>query len=317
MNKPNHSEYPPLVTLLGPTAVGKTQLSTVLCQRYDGEVINADSRQIYRTMDIGTAKPTHAELSLAPHHLVDIRNPDESLSLSEFQQLAFETIDLLHARGRLPLLIGGSALYIRSVVEGLKIPEVPPNPELRAELESIAEGEGWEPLFDKLQALDPATAAKIDRRNVRRVIRALEIVITTGKSKVSLEGKEPPPYRMLLIGLDRPREELYSRIDQRVDAMLAAGLIEETQALLDAGYDIRLPAMSSLGYHEIIAYLQRELSLDEAVMQIKTETHRFVRHQYTWFRRIADIHWFNMNDEPCDEICQLIDAFLEEPVSTI
>ncbi len=301
---------PPLVAILGPTAVGKTGLSTLLCQRFGAEVINADSRQVYRAMSIGTAKPTTRELASAPHHLIDIRNPNESLSLSEFQHLAFETIDELHRRQTLPLLIGGSALYIRSVVEGLKIPEVPPNPELRAELEAVADADGWEPLFHRLQSLDPATAAKIDRRNIRRVIRALEIVITTGQPKVVLEGKEPPPYRILLIGLDRPREELYERIDRRVDQMMADGLIDETQALLDAGYDVKLPAMSSLGYHEIIAYLQGELSLEQAVERIKTETHRFVRHQYTWFRRMENIQWFDMSEEPQEQIAQMIEEFL-------
>ena len=304
---------PPLIVLLGPTAVGKTALTALLCDRYSGQIVSADSRQIYRIMDIGTAKPTPAEIAQAPHHLIDIRNPDESLSLAEYQTLAYQTIGSLHQTGAQPILLGGSALYIRGVVEGLKIPEVPPNPELRAELESLGEVGGWQPLYTKLSDLDPLTAQQIDPQNMRRVIRALEIVITTGQSKVALEGKEPPPYRILQIGLDRPRDNLYRRIDQRVDQMVEEGLVEETQALLAAGYDMKLPAMTSLGYREIVAYLNGTLALDEAIAQIKTETHRFVRHQYTWFRRMQQICWYDMTSDPVDDILQRIDRFLNEP----
>lgn len=309
--------YPPLIVLLGPTAVGKTALSAALCNRYGGHVVNADSRQIYRQMDIGTAKPTPDEITHAPHHLIDIRNPDESLSLSEYQTLAYQTINDLHAKQIQPLLIGGSALYIRSVVEGLRIPEVPPNPELRAELEALGANGGWQALFAKLEDLDPATAQQIDRRNMRRVIRALEIVMMTGQSKVELEGKEQPPYRILQIGLDRPRENLYQRIDQRVDLMIERGLIDETKALLATGYDIRLPAMTSLGYREIIAYINGTLTLDDAIAQIKTETHRFVRHQYTWFRRMANIDWFDMTTNPTEGILTHIEEFLDNPQRTM
>ncbi|MEM7127864.1 MAG: tRNA (adenosine(37)-N6)-dimethylallyltransferase MiaA [Chloroflexota bacterium] len=306
-----------MIVLLGPTAVGKTALSAALCNRYGGHVVNADSRQIYRQMDIGTAKPTPDEITHAPHHLIDIRNPDESLSLSEYQTLAYQTINDLHAKQIQPLLIGGSALYIRSVVEGLRIPEVPPNPELRAELEALGANGGWQALFAKLEDLDPATAQQIDRRNMRRVIRALEIVMMTGQSKVELEGKEQPPYRILQIGLDRPRENLYQRIDQRVDLMIERGLIDETKALLATGYDIRLPAMTSLGYREIIAYINGTLTLDDAIAQIKTETHRFVRHQYTWFRRMANIDWFDMTTNPTEGILTHIEEFLDNPQRTM
>lgn len=289
------ASYPPLIVLLGPTAVGKTELSLRLCEAFNGEVVGADSRQIYRFMDIGTAKPSLAERQRVRHHLIDIRDPDQTLTLAEYQQLAYQTIDAIHQRGRIPFLVGGTALYIRAVVQGLRIPEVPPDPALRAELEAELAQTGVGALFQRLQTLDPATAAVIDAQNPRRVLRALEIVLLTGKSKVELEGAFPPAYRIVQIGLDLPRDELYQRIDQRVDAMIEHGLVAETQRLLAAGYQPPLPSISSLGYREMIAYLAGEITLATAVEWIKHETHRFVRHQYTSFRKMSDIHWFDLS----------------------
>jgi len=309
---PITAKHPPLVVLLGPTAVGKTELSLRLCETFAGEVIGADSRQIYRSMDIGTAKPSLAEQQRVPHHLIDIRHPDETLTVAEYQQLAYRTIDEIHGRGRVPFLVGGTALYLRAVVDGLRIPEAPPNPELRAELEAFLAQAGREALFHRLQALDPATAAVIDGKNPRRVLRTLEIVMITGKPKIELEGAQPPPYQILQIGLDRPRDQLYQRIDQRVDQMVAQGLVEETQRLLTAGYRPPLPAITSLGYREIIAYLQGELTLTAAVEKIKTETHRFVRHQYTSFRKMASIQWVNLEVDSFSRIAESITAFIHE-----
>lgn len=302
----------PLVVILGPTGVGKTALSLDLCRACRGEVIGADSRQIYRGMDIGTAKATPAEQAAAPHHLIDIRAPDEVLTLAEYQQLAYATIDAVHARGNTPLLVGGTALYIRAVVEGLRIPAAPPDPALRAELEARLAQEGVAALFAQLQMLDPATAAQIDARNPRRVLRALEIFLLTGQSKVALEGSAPPPYRMSLIGLTRPRAALYARIDQRVDAMLAGGLIEETRRLLAQGYDPRLPAMTSLGYRECIDYLAGRCDLATAAARIKHETHRYVRHQMTWFRKMPGIHWFDLETTTPAEIVAFVMAHLHD-----
>jgi tRNA dimethylallyltransferase len=203
-----------------------------------------------------------------------------------------------------PFLVGGTVLYVRAVVEGLRIPDAPPNPELRAELETVLATQGREELFRRLQVLDPATAAVIDANNPRRLMRALEIVITTGRPKLELEGADPPPYTMLQIGLDRPREVLYARIDRRVEEMVAAGLVDETRRLLAAGYDPRLPFMTSLGYREMTAYLAGEMTLEQAVTRIQTETHRFVRHQYTWFRRLRDVTWFNLEDANVGERVQ-------------
>lgn len=301
----------PLIVLLGPTAVGKTSLSLALAERFQGEIVSADSRQLYRGMDIGTAKPTPDEQARIPHHLIDLCDPDRPLTLAEYQRLAYAAIDAIHQRGRLPFLVGGTALYVRAVVEGLRIPEAPPDPALRAALEAQLAAEGREALFRRLQTVDPATAATIDRNNPRRLLRALEIVLTTGRSKVELEGAAPPPYALLQIGLDRPRPSLYARIDQRVEAMIAEGLVEETQRLLEAGYAPTLPAMTSIGYREITAYLRGEMTLEAAVARIKTETHRYVRHQATWFRRMPNVLWFNL-DEPGAEakIEQVIQAFI-------
>lgn len=313
----NHATQPPLVVLLGPTAVGKTALSLGLARRFDGEIVGADSRQIYRGMDIGTAKPTAAEQAQVPHHLIDCCAPDEPLTLAEFQARAYATIDAIHARGHVPFLVGGTALYVRAVVEGLRIPEVPPDPALREQLEADLAQQGRDAFFARLQQLDPRTAAVIDGKNPRRVLRALEIFLLTGQSKVDLEGAQPPPYAILQIGLDRPREDLYARIDMRVDTMVAEGLVEETARLLAAGYAPPLPAMTSLGYREMAAYLAGEMTLDDAVAQIKHETHRFVRHQYTWFRRMAGVHWVDVTQPDADEqVMTLVAGFLtNHPVS--
>ena len=241
-----------LVVIVGPTAVGKTARAIDLAQRFEGEIVSADSRQIYRGMDIGTAKPTREEQSLARHHLIDIVAPDESYTLAQFQADAYAAIDDILARGKLPLLVGGTGLYVRAVVEGLRIPHVAPNEELRAQLaaqDSFA-------LYDRLRELDPDAAARIDPRNVRRTIRALEVCLTTGKRFSELGHASPPPYRITQIGLTTKRPELYARIDARVDRMMEQGLTAEVKALVRQGYSWNLPSMSGLGYREIGAYLR-------------------------------------------------------------
>lgn len=294
----NRREAPgqPLIVLLGATAVGKTALSLALCTRFDGEVVGADSRQVYRGMDIGTAKASPQERAQVPHHLLDVRTPDDPLTVAEYQQMAYQTIDAIHLRNKIPFLVGGTALYIRAVAEGLRIPEVPPNPVLRAELEAMLAEEGREALFQRLAEVDPAGAAAVDPLNPRRVMRALEIFLTTGKSKTELEGRDPPPYAVLRIGLRRERADLHARIAARVEQMVAEGLVDEVQRLLAAGFAPPLPAMTSLGYAEIAAYLAGEYDLATAVERICIETNRYVRHQETWFRRMADVQWFDAAD---------------------
>lgn len=305
---------PPLIVILGPTAVGKTSLSLDLAARFDGEIVGADSRQIYRGMDIGTAKPSAEEQAQVPHHLVDIQPPDKQMALATYQRMAFSVIDGIHLRGRVPFLVGGSALYLQAVIEGLQIPEVAPNPALRAELEKFAQDNGRKALHTHLRASDPEAAARIHPNNLRRVIRALEIVHATGRRKSELEAAAPPPYRILKIGLGLPRPLLHERINRRVHDMVEAGLVEEMESLLAAGFSPDLPALSSLGYQEIAAHLRGELSLQAAVERIRIETHRFVRHQYTWFRRIPDIHWFDVSQAPQPAIRKLTASFLHRNI---
>ncbi len=301
----------PLVVVTGPTGVGKTGLSLQLAARFQGEIINADSRQIYRGLDIATAKPTPQERARIPHHLFDIREPDTPLTLAEYQRLAYAAIDAVHARGHLPLLVGGTPLYIQAVVQGLRIPPVPPNPELRRRLEAQAREEGPEVLHHTLARLDPESARRIDPRNVRRVVRALEIVLTTGRPKSALEGHRPPPYRILRIGLTMPREALYARIDRRVWRMVQAGLLQEAARLLER-YALDLPAMTGLGYREIAAHLRGEISLEEAVRRIQAQTHRYVRHQSSWFRRMADVEWYEWDPPQVEAVVRRIQRWLQE-----
>ncbi len=283
----------PLLVLVGPTAVGKTALSLALAIRFNGEIISADSRLFYRGLDIGTAKPTASERSLVPHHLIDVCAPDETLSLGAYQDLAFQAIEDCHRRSRLPILVGGTGQYIMAIVEGWGIPRIPPRQRLRAILATFS----GEELGRWLAALDPGAAGKIDPRNVRRVIRALEVTLTAGRPISEIQRKKAPPYRQLIVGLDRDRLSLYRRIDERVDQMVADGLVEEVRTLLAAGLDWHLPALSGLGYRQLQPFLDGDQSLEEAVERIKFDTHRFARQQYTWFRRDDPrIQWLAAGD---------------------
>ncbi len=286
---------PRVVAIVGPTAVGKTALSLELAQRLGGEIVSADSRQIYRGMDIGTAKATPAERALAPHHLLDVVPPDGELTLAHFRRLADEAIRAIWSRQRAPLLVGGTGQWVWALLEGWTVPEVPPNWALRQALEARAASQGPGALHRELAAVDPAAAAQIDARNVRRVIRALEVQSATGQPISALQRKDPPDYRTLIIGLTMPREALYERVDRRIERMLADGLVDEVRSLLQQGYDERLPSMSGLGYRQIARHLSGACSLDEAVALLKRDTRRFVRQQYNWFRpRDARIAWYDV-----------------------
>jgi len=284
-----------LVVIVGPTAIGKTQLSLRLAQIFGGEVVSADSRQLYRFMDIGTAKPSTEELALVPHHLINVVNPDEDFSLAQYQELAYQAIADIQQRQKVPLLVGGTGMYVWSVLEGWGIPPVPPDKQLRNSLEEKAAGGGGEELYQELATVDPMAVQKIDPRNVRRVIRALEVYKGTGVPFSQLQRKEEPPFDMFIIGLTVGREELYRRIDVRVDEMIGQGLIEEVQKLMDMGYHFDLPAMSAIGYKEISMFLRGGIKADTAIQQMKFETHRFARHQYNWFRlKDNRIKWLNI-----------------------
>lgn len=305
-------EYP-LIVLLGPTASGKTDLAITIAEAIGGEIIGADSRQIYRYMDIGTAKPTPTQRARVPHHLIDIADPDENPGLATYQRLAYAAIDATHARGRIPLLVGGTGQYITAVVEGWSIPEVPPNEALRAELEAHAAAHGAPALHERLRALDPDAAANIDARNVRRVVRALEVCIETGTPISVLQRKQPPPYRMRQYGLALDRDQLRARADARLDAMLAAGFVDEVRTLLDRGYDRALPSMSGLGYTELAAHLLDGLPLAEAVTAARSNTYDFIRRQMTWFRGHDDgIIWLDAETLAPGAIITGLRAWLEE-----
>ena len=301
----------PLVALVGPTATGKTALALALAERLRDltrvAAVAADSRQIYRLMDIATAKPTPAERAALPHALIDVVWPDESYTLAQYQADATQAIAAIAEAGALPLLVGGTGLYVRAVVDGLAIPQVAPQPELRAELEAEAATRGAAALHARLAALDPAAAAQIAPTNTRRVIRALEVSLVTGRPFSEQRGARPTPYRTLPLGLNMERAALYARADARIDAMLAAGLVEETAGLVARGYDWRLPSMSSLGYREIGAYLRGESSLAEAVERFKLATHRYIRRQLTWFRPDARITWLDAA-QPLDTLADQAEA---------
>jgi tRNA dimethylallyltransferase len=283
-----------LVAIVGPTGVGKSRLALRLAGLFSGEVIGADSRQVYRYLDIGTAKPSPEERSRVPHHLIDIIDPDEAFNLAIYQQLAYRTIEDIHRRGRLPFLVGGTGLYIRAVLEGWKIPGVSPDPQFRYNIEKRASQDGADGLYEELARLDPEAARKIDRRNVRRVTRALEVNTRAGRPFSRRVMKEPPDFESYIIGLTADRAALYEMVDRRVDEMMEHGLVREVEQIREMGYDFNLPSLSGIGYRQVAQYLKGEMTLVDAVRKIKTETHRFIRHQYAWFKLTDEkIHWFD------------------------
>jgi tRNA dimethylallyltransferase len=302
-----------LIVILGPTAVGKTSLAIELALALDGEIVSADSRQVYRRMDIGTAKPTLEQRTTVPHHLLDIVDPNENLSVSQFQKMAYEIIDAIQARNRVPFLVGGTGQYITAVIEGWSIPEVPPNPALRAELEAFAERQGHEALFHRLKLLDPVAAESIDLHNIRRVVRAIEVCMESGQSFSQMQKKKPPPYDVLQHGLTMEREKLYSQADQRVDDMMKQGFLDEVRRLLEMGYDRSLPSMSGLGYAQLAAHLLDEIPLEKSLTLTKHATHDFIRRQYTWFRGHDNgILWHNMGETGQQRVIETARRWAEE-----
>jgi tRNA dimethylallyltransferase len=252
-------------------------LALRIASQFKGEIINGDSRQIYRHMDIGTAKPVPSEMSSAPHHLFNIVDPDADYNLAQFQKDAHQTIRSIWNRQKLPVLVGGSGQYIIGLLEGWQVPHIPPDLELRKSLEQKAL-ENSDELYRQLEGIDPQAAQKIDKRNIRRVVRALEVCLQSRSQFSKLQTKEPPDYRTLWIGLTMEREALYRRTDARVEAMFKQGLVKETETLLKLGYNENLPAMSSIGYKQAAQLLRQELTEKEAILKIQTETHRYIRH---------------------------------------
>jgi tRNA dimethylallyltransferase len=313
----------PLILIVGPTAVGKTELSIQLAQSLNGEIVSADSRLFYCGMDIGTAKPSPAEMARVPHHLIDIVKPDETLSLAVFQQRAQEIIADIHARGKLPFLVGGTGQYIRAVTEGWTPPEVVPNVRLRDELERLAlskvegmkEEKGIYWLHEKLAFLDSEAAEKIDARNFRRTIRALEVIFTTGRKFSAQRGQADSPYQLITVGLNRPRAELYQRVDERIEKMFADGLLEEVRGLLKQGYSPTFPSMSAIGYRECVGVVQGHLTTEQAQAEMKRITRVFVRRQANWFKESdPTIRWFHPEENSRTEIEEFIRNALKSQV---
>ena len=297
---------PPLVALVGCTAAGKSELAIDLAHSLGGEIVGADSRQVYRYMDIGTAKPTPAQRAAVPHHLIDIVDPDGEFSLALYQELALAAIAGITSHGRVPLLVGGTGQYVQAVLEGWTVPRVPPQPALRAELAEEAERSGVVSLHRRLAAVDPRAAATIGPTNLRRIIRALEVYQISGVPISAQQAKAPLPYHITTIWLDMPREHLFRRIDTRVDQMMAAGLLDELRDLRRRGYSWELPALSSLGYKEFQPWFEGTADLETCVQTLKWNTHAFARRQSAWFKRLPHLYRVTAGPTAQPEIVQLL-----------
>jgi tRNA dimethylallyltransferase len=301
-----------LIVVVGPTAVGKSQLAIELALRFGGEIVNGDSRQVYRYMDVGTAKPSPEQRRQVPHHLIDIVDPDESFSLAVYQAKALQAIRDIQARGKLPLLVGGSGLYVWAVVENWQVPRVQPNPALRKMLEEEATRKGHAVLFQKLVEVDPRAAEKIDPRNVRRVIRALEVSGDAGMPFSELQKKGKPLFQSLIIGLTMSRQELFRRIDERVTRMMERGLVDEVRELRNKGYSFDLAPMSGIGYSEVGAYLRGLMDIETAMSRMRYRTHQLVRRQYNWFSlEDGRIRWLDANGSSGDRAAMLVEEFTQ------
>ena len=298
-----------LVVILGPTATGKSRTGILLAQKTGGEIISGDSMLVYRNMNIGTAKPTEAELALVPHHLVNILPPEAEFSVVDFKARAQQLITEINQRGRLPILVGGTGLYIKALLEDYAFSTVGENAGLRRELEQLADREGEAALVQKLAALDPQQAAQVNPHDRRRLIRALETVL--GGEQVSRQAAGQPVYQAAVFGLTLERSLLYARINQRVDAMLAEGLEQETRQLLQAGLSPTALSMRSIGYRQMAQYLAGELEYEEMTAKIKQATRNFAKRQFTWYKKMPYIHWFDVEKLPDQEqiveiMCQLL-----------
>jgi tRNA dimethylallyltransferase len=288
-----------LFVLLGPTASGKTRLSLELAERYGGEIISGDSMQVYRGMDIGTAKVSAEEQRRVPHHLIDIRDPREPFSVAEFQQLAAGRIAEIHGRDKLPMLVGGTGLYIEALCYAFDFGSKPEDEAFREAQRAFADAYGDEALHRKLAEVDPVSAVRLHPHDRRRVIRALEHQHLTGErlsERLARQAKQSP-YELCLVGLTMDRAQLYSRIDRRVDAMIEQGLLAEVERLLTQGCTPDMVSMQGLGYKEVAAYFSGECPLAEAIERIKRDTRRFAKRQLSWFRHMADIQWVDTGDE--------------------
>ena len=305
-----------LLVIVGPTGTGKTDLGLTLAKKFNGELVSADSRQIYIGMDIGTGKEIESSkydvkknkgswvVNGIPIHLYDVINPDKTFSVVEYQQEALGKIKEIENKGKLPILVGGTGLYVQAIVEGVNIPKVPPDSKLRAKLES----KPLATLVSQLEQVDPKTAIKIDKQNPRRVIRALEVYYSSGQSFSSLEERFKVNFDSVQIGLTAPRDFLYKKVDDQIDDWFRVGFIEEVKKLISDGYDEKLPALTSLGYRQVAMYLGGNLTIEEAKQRIKWEHHGYIRRQFTWFRKRKNIVWFDISDP---DLIRQINAFIK------
>lgn len=283
---------PKLIVILGPTASGKTDLAVKLAREFDGEIVSADSRQIYREMDIGTNKTISSQQLVARQHMIDVASPNEEFALAQYKEKALKMIKDIHNRGKIPFLVGGTGLYIQAIVDNLQIPKVAPNKALRERLEKLKLAK----LLEMLKKVDSQAAEVIDSSNKRRLIRALEVSLGTGKAFSSVQSKGKPFFDCLQIGIKIPREELYKKINKRVDEMIEEGLADEVKKLKEK-YSCALPSMSGIGYKELCNFFKGKNDLNEAIRLIKRNTRRYARRQMTWFRRDKRIRWIEKREQ--------------------
>jgi len=282
---------PQIIIILGPTATGKSSLAIDLAKKQNGEIISADSMQVYKGMDIGTAKLSKKEQESVPHHLIDVKNPDEAWTVADFIDQVNKLIKDILNRGKTPIIVGGTGLYLNSFLEGFSFPIAPANLTLRKKLEKFESSVLWK----KLNRVDPKASEKISEKDKKRIIRALEVYESTGKPISNLQKKNPikDKYNIKLIGLNMDKEKLYKRIERRVDNMISKGLIDEVKSLMKKGYSKNLISMQALGYKEMIKHLEGNMDLEQTIALIKQKTRNFARRQMTWFRRFDNVHWFN------------------------
>ncbi len=304
MNNPHR-----LLIIIGPTAVGKSKLAIELAKKLDGEVISADSMQVYFGMDIGTAKPSKEELEDVPHHLINIIPPDKNWSVSDFVSNAKNIIKDIVKRDKLPIVVGGTGLYLNALIAGYSFPVIEANKDIRERLEGEAKAFGSVHLYEKLKKADPDAASKIHFNDLKRIIRALEVFEITGKPMSLLQSKDEEnlPYETVIVGLDMERKKLYERIEKRVDQMLKAGLIDEVKKLIGEGYDRNLTSMQAIGYKEVAEHLHGKYTHDELVNILKQNTRNFAKRQMTWFRRFKNVNWFDVENLNSGDIIKLIE----------
>ena len=303
-----------IIAVAGPTASGKTALAVEIAKAVDGEIVSCDSMQIYKSLSIGTAKPDADEMQGIPHHMIDFVEPTQRYSVADFVGDARSCIDDILTRGKVPVIAGGTGLYMDSVLNNICFADFDSDPDFREEMQRLAETEGNDAVHKLLQEADPEAAQKIHPNNVRRVIRALEVCKVTGKTftQVNQESVRDAVYDALIIGIDRDREKLYERINLRVDIMLEKGLLEEVKGLWEKGVGADTTAMQAIGYKELVEFLDGRCSYDEAVEKIKMESRRYAKRQLTWFRRNSDILWFNADEAGfCEKVFEKCFTFLK------